>query len=111
MEIKNLGHTIKNLHKQRCWTHIDLAEKLGCTEGIIAAYENGLKKPSVDKIASLAKVIGVTTDEIIGQAETKIANASKNQKLWKKIEQVQKLPQQDKRMVFKMIDGLIAQQH
>jgi transcriptional regulator with XRE-family HTH domain len=111
METKNLGHTIKNLRKQRGWTQIDLAEKLGCTQGIITAYENGLKKPSVDKIASLAKVLGVTTDELIGQTEIKTASVSKNPKLWRKFEQVQKLPQQDKRMVFKMIDGLIAQQH
>jgi transcriptional regulator with XRE-family HTH domain len=99
METKNLGHAINNLRKQRGWTQIDLAEKLCCTRGIITAYENGLKKPSVDKIASLTKVFGVTIDTLIGQAEIKKASVSKNPKLWRKFEQVQKLPQQDTRMV------------
>lgn len=111
METKNLGLTIKNLRKQKGWTQIDLAERIGCTQGIITAYEHGFKNPSVDKIALLAKVLGVTIDELVGQAEIKTADNTKNPKLWKKFERVQSLPPQDKRMVFKMIEGLIAQQH
>ena len=111
MENNKLGHNIKNLRKQKGWTQSDLAQKMGCTQGIITAYENNLKQPSVDKIALLAKVFGVSIDELLGQTDIKVAAPPKNPKLWKKFELLERLPQQDKRMVFKMIDGLIAQRH
>jgi transcriptional regulator with XRE-family HTH domain len=111
MENVKLGHNIKNLREQKGWTQIDLADKISCTQGIITAYENNLKQPSVDKIALLARVFDVSTDELLGQTEFKSAVSPKNPKLWKKFELLQRLPQQDKRMVFKMIDGLVAQRH
>ena len=106
-----MGHNIKILRKQKGWTQIDLAEKMGCTQGIITAYENGHKSPSVDKITTLAKLLDVTVDELIGGTERKSPEAPKNPKLWKKFEQLQKLPAMDKRTVFRMIDGLMAQTH
>ena len=109
MQNGKLGENIRLLRKQNGWTQSDLAEKLGCTQGIITAYENNTKLPALEKIAFLANLFGVTTDELIGQTSLKTSAAPRNPKLWRKFEQVQKLPNDDKRMVIKMIDGLIAQ--
>jgi transcriptional regulator with XRE-family HTH domain len=109
MDNEKLGKNIRSLRNQKGWTQIDLAEKLGLTQGIITAYENNAKKPSLEKITTLAGLFGVTTDELIGHAELKIAAPPKSPKLWKKFEQVQGLPIGDKRMVFRKIDGLIGQ--
>lgn len=104
-----MGDNIKQLRKQKGLTQVDLAQKLGCTQGIITAYENNLKRPSVARIAQLAEALGVSTDELLGLKDIHTNAAPKSPKLWKKFEQLQTLPSDDKRMVFKMIDGLIAQ--
>jgi len=111
MQHGNLSKNIRLLRKQKGWTQIDLAEKLSCTQGIITAYENGVKQPSADKITAMAKLFDVTTDELFGRKEIKSPGKPKSQKMWKKFEQLQKLPPGDKRTVFKMIDRLLAQRH
>ena len=110
MDANKLGKNIRLLRKQKGWTQIDLAEKLECTQGIITAYENCVKLPSADKIATMAKLFGVSTDELFGREDIK-STKPKSPKLWKKFEQLEKLSQSDKRTVFKMIDGLLAQRH
>jgi transcriptional regulator with XRE-family HTH domain len=109
MEHNTLGNNIKQLRKQKGLTQVDLADKLGCTQGIITAYENDLKRPSVEKITQLSEILGVSSDELLGLKDIRTTTPSKSPKLWKKFEQLQSLPSDDKRMVFKMIDGLIAQ--
>ena len=103
-----MGSNIKRLRRQRGWTQTDLAQRIGCTQGIITAYENNLKRPSLEKITQLAKVLDVSTDELIGHTQMKSQAAPKNPKLWKRFEQLQKLPPGEKSMVLKMIDGLLA---
>ena len=109
MSHSKLGQNIRLLRKQSGLTQIDLAEKLGCTQGIITAYENDLKQPSVDRIELLAQVFQISLDTLMGREEVKTTSAPKSPRLWKKFEQLQQLPDTDKRMVFKMIDGLVAQ--
>lgn len=111
MSQTKLSQNIRLLRKQAGLTQIELAEKLGCTQGIITAYENGLKQPSVDKIELLAQALHVSLNVLMGHEEIKTTDAPKSPKLWKRFEQLQQLPDADKRAVFRMIEGLAAQRH
>lgn len=109
----NIGKNIKALRKQCGWTQIDLAKKIGCSQELITFYERDIKKPSAEKIASLANAFNVTTNEIYGTngkglKKTDTATAKvKNPKLWKRLEQIEKLPPSEKSAVVKMIDAMI----
>jgi transcriptional regulator with XRE-family HTH domain len=106
-----LGKNIKLFRKQKGFTQVELAKALGCSQTIITAYEKGLKKPSVDMLAKLADVLGSSTDRILASNNNpaKTSEKIKNPKLWKKFEQINTLPDTDKRTVFRMIDGLLVQ--
>ena len=102
----NLGQNIKALRAQRGWTQKDLSEKLGCSQNIIASYEQGYRYPPGDKIPSIAVALGVSVDVLYGfRSATRIK--IKNPKLLKKFEQIELLSQSDRRAVFRMIDGLV----
>jgi transcriptional regulator with XRE-family HTH domain len=111
MQNKTLGTKIKSLRLHKGWTQADLAKTLGCTQGIITAYENGRKKPSIEKIGHIAQVLGATVDELLSsntKTTRKSEKKAKSPKLWKRFEQVDRLPPADKRAIFKMIDGILA---
>jgi transcriptional regulator with XRE-family HTH domain len=106
----SLGQNIRLLRKQKGLTQVELAKKLDCSQAVITAYESSKKKPAIDTLSRLADVLGVTIDQIIGKKNVPQQKTTvKSPKLWKKFTQVEQLPTTDKRTVFRMIDGLIAQ--
>jgi transcriptional regulator with XRE-family HTH domain len=108
-ESKNLGKNIRALRLEKGWTQRDLAAKLGTTQKTITAYECSTRHPTAEKIPAIAAIFGVTVNDLYGATFEKKNGKAKNPKLWKKFEQVEQLPDTDKRTVFRMIDGLFAQ--
>jgi transcriptional regulator with XRE-family HTH domain len=106
-----LGMNIKDLRKQKGWTQVDLAQRLGCSQAMITAYERGLKRPATDKLTSIAHALGVTIDQLFNNTAKQGRAKPKNLRLWKRFEKVEALPPRDKQMIFRMIEGLAAQNH
>ncbi len=66
MPPKTLGKTIRTLRESRDLTQIDLAERIGVTQGYIAQLENGDRKnPTLRKLKRLSKVLKVPLVELI----------------------------------------------
>lgn len=66
-----ISENIKNLRKEKQLTQKDLADLLSVTSQAVSRWENGDVEPSVDTISSMAKIFGVTTDEIIYGPDSK----------------------------------------
>jgi transcriptional regulator with XRE-family HTH domain len=106
-EAKNIGKNIRAFRLAKGWTQHDLAEKLGSTQKTITAYERGTRHPTAEKIPKIAGIFNVTVNELYGIAFTKKTGKDKNPKLWKRFEQIDKLPQSEKSAVIKMLDAMI----
>lgn len=105
----HLGENIRSFRKNKGWTQKDLAQKLECSQTVVAAYENNRRMPLADKIIQMAELFNVSYDQLFGSTETKPTVAkSKTTKLWKLFEEVDSLPPQEKTVLIKMIEGLIA---
>lgn len=61
-----IGENIKRLRLQHGMTQKNLADKLFVTAQAISRWEKGEVEPSIGTITELAKIFGVTTDEILG---------------------------------------------
>lgn len=59
-----MKNNIKTLRKQKGFTQIYLAERLGVTIWHLNRVENGKGQLSLDKSFKLAKILGVTVDEL-----------------------------------------------
>lgn len=58
---------IKEIRKAKGMTGAELAKALNTTPVNISRYENGKRKPSIEKAYEIAKVLGVTIDELVGR--------------------------------------------
>lgn len=61
-----LCERIKLLRIKKSMTQRELSRKLGVSEVSISCWENGSKKPSMGAIVSLASLLDVTTDYLLG---------------------------------------------
>ena len=66
-----LSQNIKALRMQKGLTQKELADLLHVTSQAVSRWELGDVEPSIDTLSSMAKIFGVTTDEIIGGSDSK----------------------------------------
>ena len=60
-----LGDNIRKYRKENNISQEDLAEKLGVTRQSISLWENNQTQPSIDNIIAIAKVFGLSTDDLL----------------------------------------------
>lgn len=68
---KTLGEAIKE-HRTRCkMTQEFVAEALGVSRQAVSKWENGTSDPSTSNLITLAKLYGISAEELLKQVENK----------------------------------------
>jgi len=105
---KRLGRRVAELRKTRDITQVQIAEHLGVSQQTVNAYETGYRRIPVSALSPLARYLGVSLDELVG--ETAQANKrGPTPKLQRQIEQVRQLPRAKQRFVIEMLDTVLQQ--
>lgn len=66
MKIERIGQVIRRFREAKDWTLEDLARAADIPVSTITKIEHGdIKNPSIEKIAKIAKALGVTVDNLI----------------------------------------------
>lgn len=60
---------VRILRKERKMTQCQLAQLLGASQGSVAMWETGKALPSTKMLRKLAKVFGVTIDQLLNEKE------------------------------------------
>jgi transcriptional regulator with XRE-family HTH domain len=61
----SIGKQLKNARLSAGLTQIQLSKASGVSQGAITAYENDLQNPTAEKLASLAKALGVPMETLL----------------------------------------------
>jgi transcriptional regulator with XRE-family HTH domain len=96
------GENIAAARKKKGLSQEELAKRAGTIAVTIGRYERGEIKPSIDIAAKIAEILDVSLDYLVGSADVVTEKS-----LVKKINEIQKLPEEDKNCVFKMIDAFL----
>ena len=105
-----LGERISRLRKENHITQVQLAETLDVAQSTVNAYESGQRRVPVSALPVLAKALGVSLDELLG--ETNAAAARKRgpaPKLQQHMERISRLPKPQQRFVLQVIESVLAQ--
>ena len=57
---------LKALRKQRKIKQSEMATALNVTQGAVANWENGIRAPSIDALPDIARLLGVSIDQLFG---------------------------------------------
>ena len=61
---------LKEYLKQKGYSQTQLGDRIGVTRQAISRWESGADTPSLERIAALARVLGVTIDALAGMPAT-----------------------------------------
>lgn len=75
--MNNIGQRIKELRKKHDMTQEKLADYLSVTHKAVSKWECGVTVPDLALIVPLARVLHVTTDELLGNASSEVHDERK----------------------------------
>lgn len=108
--LMSFGMVLRKARKNRGVTQIQLAEKLGVTQATVARYEKGIMTPEVRRITQIAKVLGVSVQELFEEKAVRplppAARAHGNSRKARMQELFEKLPPADQKAILKNAEWL-----
>ena len=68
--MESFGTRLAELRKERNLTQNDIADQLNLSPQAVSRWENDLTSPDIDTLVSLAEILNITTDELLGKKKT-----------------------------------------
>jgi len=107
---KEIGARLRALRRVRGLKQVELAQLLGTHQTSISQIESGSRGLSLHQVIKVSRALKTSLDDLLGD---KKANREVEQqisgRLLRRLRKIEDLPEVERRVVLKMIDGLIEQ--
>ena len=105
----DLGKRIIELRKQKGLSQSGLAEIVGVSYAQIGRYETKGAQPPAEVLKKIANALNTTSDFLInGDSDEKAKSTLKDAELLQQFREVEKMEDEDKSTIKKLIDAFIA---
>lgn len=105
---ESLGERVARIRKERGFTQVELAEKIGVIQSIVSAIERDVLKLSAEMAIRFALALEVTTDDLLMPAKRNGSQARKpSRKILRRLEKIETLPRTQQTAVLKTIDNAL----
>lgn len=103
-----MGARIARLRKAAGITQVQLADSLRTSQQAVTAYEVGRRRVPVSSLPRIAKLLGVSVEELIGE-DAKPGKRGPAPRLQQQMAQVSQLPRAQQKFVSQMLDTVLQQ--
>lgn len=108
-EIMTLGQRLQQLRKDKGMTQASLAEQINISLPQLVRYETKEVQPTADTLKKIANVFGISIDYLVnGTLDEKAQNTLEDSKLLQQFKAVEKMNEEDKTVVTRLIDAFIT---
>ena len=106
-ETMSFGARLAALRKAAGFTQQELANEVGTSRRMIAYYERQTAHPPTTLLPAIATALRITTDELLGQAPVKRIAKSRDTRLERRLQQIERLDPTEQRQIMQVIDAFI----
>ena len=106
-----VGGRIARLRKDADLTQVQLSDALGIAQQQLASYEVGRRRVPVSLLPGLARALGVSIEDIIGEDEGRSAAGKRGpaSRLQQQLARIQQLPRARQRFLIELIETTLQQ--
>jgi transcriptional regulator with XRE-family HTH domain len=105
---ETIGDRVARLRKERGFTQMELAEKVGIIQTIVSAIEKGALKLSAEMAVRFAVALEISTDDLLMPARKRRKPATPSRKVLRRVEQIETLPAHHQQTVLKSLDMMLT---
>lgn len=107
-ESETPGERLARLRKERGWTQVELAERVGITQTLLSDYERGRLRLNAKLIVQFANALETTTDDLLQPKGSRSPLRRKpSLRVQRRVEKIEKLPPHQQNYLLKTIDGFL----
>jgi transcriptional regulator with XRE-family HTH domain len=107
--LKALGARIAQLRKDQGMSQQAVADALEIAQQTYAHYEVGRIRMPVSLLPEVARLFGVSTDELLVGQRSGAGKRGPTPKLQQQIERLHQLPKAKQKVVMEMLEGVLSQ--
>ncbi len=105
---ESIGERVARIRKERGYTQVELAEKIGVIQSIVSAIERDVLKLSAEMAVRFALALEAKTDDLLLPETGKKQTARKaSRKVLRRLELIESLPDHQQQTVLKTIDTML----
>jgi transcriptional regulator with XRE-family HTH domain len=104
---ETLGERLARFRKQRGYTQLELAQRVGIGQVLISAYETDRRQFSAQMAVRFALALDVSLDEFLHPKAKKVATKKPNRRVLRRMEKIESLPFHQQTHLLKTIDGFL----
>ena len=105
---ETVGQRLARLRKERGWTQVELAERLGIIQSLISDYERDRLRLNPAMVVRFATALEITTDELLQSKDAHTPLRRKpSLRVLRRLERIESLPQHQQNTLLKTIDGFL----
>lgn len=104
---ETLGERIARIRKERGFTQVELASRIGIIQTIISATESDERKLSAEMAVRFAQALDVSMDELLGPGRQPKRGRKPSRKILRRLEKIETLPRTQQIAVLKTIDNAL----
>lgn len=104
---ETLGERIARIRKERGFTQVELATRIGIIQTIVSAVESNERKLSAEMAVRFAQALDVSLDELLGTGRPDKKGKKPSRKILRRLEKIEMLPRTQQIAVLKTIDNAL----
>lgn len=104
---ETFGKRLARLRQAAGYSQRDLAAEIGISQRMVAYYEKGSDHIPIDLLPLMAKTLGVSVDQMLGLEKTAGNGKPRDNRLWRRFNQVEKLPPAKRKPIFQLLDAFL----
>lgn len=107
---EKIGERLARIRKEKGYTQVELAQKIGIIQVLVSDYERGRLRPHADMVVRFALALDVSADELLGLERRKSppAHVKQGRRFLRRLEQLARLPKRDQDAILRTIDVFLA---
>ena len=104
---ETLGQRIARLRKERGYTQVELAEKIGIIQTLVSEYERDKLRLHAEMLVRFARALEVSTDELLGLQSSGNHPGKPSLKILRRLNKIDALPVAQQKTLLKTIDTFL----
>jgi len=101
---ETFGQRLARIRKEKGYTQVELADKMGIIQVLISDYERDKLRPYHDMVTRFAHAMQVTADELLGLKPPKSKGNGPSLKILRRVKKIEALPPTQQKVLLKNID-------
>lgn len=102
------GRRLASIRKEAGYSQRALAKALGISHRMVAYYEGQTEHPPAALLPDLARLFGITADELLGITRPRAAKPGPKSKLERQLDAIKTLPRSQQQFVRKFLDQVLG---